>query len=225
MIRIANANTKKEENIVIEIKKAKIEDINIIKEKKNEIEKNKKYELITKLLSTIIETYEKHPSNYFTTLNIKNVASIIKDINNNNKRNKDEIFEIFQIQKEKQDILLKEGLKKLEVLENRLKEIVNVRLGISLDRDKIKIDLNDKNVLNLELNNLNLDLDVVEFEEINLSRNNISDIKPFKNLNSPKLKKIDLSYNKMSGINQLKEAIDERKKYRLKRVIIYYQLI
>ena len=187
---------QKEENIVLEIKKAEIEDINIIKEKKNEIEKNKKYELTSKLLSTIIETYEKHPSNYFTTLNIKNVAGIINDINNN-KRNKDEIF---QIQKEKYEILLKEGLKKLEVLEKRLKEIVNVKLGISLDGDEIKIDINNKNVLNLDLNNLNL-VKFDELEEINLSRNKISDMEPLKNFKSTNLKKIDLSYNKICSIS------------------------
>ena len=207
---------QKEENIVIEIKKAKIEDINIIKEKKKEIENNKKYELASKLLSTIIETYEKHPSNYFTTLNIKNVASIINDINNN-KRNKDEIFEIFQMQKNKYEILLKEGLKKLEVLENRLKEIVNVKLGISLDGDEIKIDLNNKNVLNLDLNYLNLDLKFGELEEINLCRNNISNMEPLKSFKSPNLKKIDLSYNKISSINPLKEAINEQKKISLKK--------
>jgi len=61
-----------------EIRKANKEDIERIKDKKIKLIKNKEVkevqEYLIKLLDTLIDIYEKHPHNYFNTINIKNVS-------------------------------------------------------------------------------------------------------------------------------------------------------
>ena len=92
-------------------------------------------------------------------------------------------------------------LNKLNRLEKKILGYFNNKLNIKLTGKEVKIDLNNKNIGNIELNLLS-SVDFKELEEINLSHNNISDIEPLKNFK--KLKNIDLSFNKINNINSLK---------------------
>ena len=66
-----------------EIKEANKENIEKIKDKKGELIKNKELqEYLIKLLDTLIDTYEKHPHNYFNTINIKNISKNFNEVNN-----------------------------------------------------------------------------------------------------------------------------------------------
>ena len=185
--------------------------------------------LIAKLLNTIFETYEKHPSNYFHTLNINNLVDIIKNKNVNNNYEymlneqrkiyegtlKEQIEKYENILKEERDKqakdkeLLKKALNKIKFLEKQILEIVNVKLDVKLVGDEIKIDLNNKNVKNIDLKLLSL-VPFKKLEEMNLSNNDISDIEPLKNFKSP-LKKLDLSFNKINELKPLKEIIEKQK--------------
>ena len=172
-----------------EIKDPNIKYIKLIKGKKAILEKNIELEeYLIKLFDTIITYYEKHPSNYYNSINISNIAnSIIKDDNKNN-------------------ILLE----KINQLEKKILDILNVKLGVELKGDEIAINLNNKNVGNIELNLLS-EVGFKNLKEINLSKNNISDIEPIKNFKTTKLQKIDLSSNKIKDVNALKPVLDKNK--------------
>ena len=86
-------------------------------------------------------------------------------------------------------------------LQQKILFYFNNKLNIELTGKEIKLDLNNKNIGNIELNLLS-GVDFKNIEEINLSHNNISDIEPLKNFKN--LKKVDLSFNKINNINGLK---------------------
>jgi Leucine-rich repeat (LRR) protein len=90
---------------------------------------------------------------------------------------------------------------KLNKLQQNILFYFNNTLNIELTGKEIKLDLNNKNIGNIELNLLS-GVDFKNIEEINLSHNNISDIEPLKNFKN--LKKVDLSFNKINNINELK---------------------
>ena len=75
---------------------------------------------------------------------------------------------------------------------------MNLKLNFKILDNEIQIILNEKIIGNIKLDLFSGD-PFKNLEEINLSNNNISNIEPLKNFD--KIKKIDLSYNK---INQLK---------------------
>ena len=104
----------------------------------------------------------------------------------------------------------------LSKLEAKVKDFFNVKLKLNLTGNEIKLDLNNKNIDNIELNLLSC-VDFKNLEEINLSHNNISNIEPLKDFNSPKLKKLDLSFNKINNISPFKEI--SKKKIKLNLLI------
>ena len=90
---------------------------------------------------------------------------------------------------------------KLNKLQQKILFYFNNKLNIELTGKEIQLDLNNRNIGNIELNLLS-GVDFKNIEEINLSHNNISDIEPLKNFKN--LKKVDLSFNKINNINELK---------------------
>ena len=140
---------------------------------------------------------------------IINNYQINNNIDNNNDIYDDEYNSFFMtsVKKSKNDNkkdLIMLLLNKLNKLENKVLEFLNVKLNINLTKEEIKIDLNNKNIGNIELNLLS-SVEFNNLEEINLSNNNISDIEFVKDFNAPKLKKLDLSFNKISNISPLKD--------------------
>ena len=87
-------------------------------------------------------------------------------------------------------------LNKLNNLQKKIIELLNVQLKIKLTGKEIKIDLNNKNIGNIEFNLLSC-MEFNNLEELNLSHNSISDLGSLKYFNIPKIKKLDLSFNKI----------------------------
>ena len=100
-------------------------------------------------------------------------------------------------------------INKIDRLEKKIKEYFNLKFGIELKGNEIKINLNGKNIGNIGFN-LFTALEFKNLEEIDLSNNNISNIEALKDFSTPKLKKIDLSHNKISDIKVLKEISQEK---------------
>ena len=67
----------------------------------------------------------------------------------------------------------------------------------------MKIDLNHRNIGNVEINLLS-GLEFENLEELNLSHNNITNPDFIKDFNLKKLKKLDLSFNRINRINEYK---------------------
>ena len=169
-----------------EIKKGKNCDIERIKDKKGELTKNKELlECLIKLLDTLIDTYEKHPHNYFNTINIKNVSRNIYQLNAQKKEN---------------------IMEKLNTLEKKILEFFNQKLKITLNGKEKIINLNNKGIGNIELELLTR-VKFENLEELYLNNNNIEKIDSLKDLYSPNLKKLDLSNNKIHDITPLKENV------------------
>jgi len=78
--------------------------------------------------------------------------------------------------------------------------ILNDKLNIKLTGEEKILNLEKKEIGNNELDLLCI-IQFKKLEELILRNNNISDISPLINLNSPKLRKIDLSINKIMNIN------------------------
>ena len=204
-------------NQLAKIGPANYKDIETIKNKKKILIKNKElHDYLIKLLDTLIETYEKHPSNYYNSLNIKNVANNIVDSDNlfnkiiaklDSLKNKDDI-----------DILLNDKI--VEEFKNFQKRIINYI------NDKLKVAINGKEK-NLILQNKKIDdhllslLTMIKFdflEELDLSKNDIENLDSLGNFKAKKLKKIDLSFNKINNIDSLKEIISKKVLSKVKEI-------
>jgi len=148
------------------------------------------------LLAKDIEDIKNHIINYHQSNNCE------KDKNS---------FLSTEINKETNDNKKDMIISLLSKLEAKVKDFFNVKLKLNLTGNEIKLDLNNKNIGNIELNLLSC-VDFKNLEEINLSHNNISDIEPLNDFNSPKLKKLDLSFNKINNISPFKEISKKKNK-------------
>ena len=184
--------TLKESKDKLEDKKKYIEDSKkVFQEMKKKLDKLAENlvmeEKIIKLLDTLIQTYEKHPSNYYHSINLKNVAEINYDFNYE-KLNFNEIT------------LDKEGIiKKLNDLELKVEDIISKKYNINCNSEDINLERKGINDLELKLISCGK---YPNAKNINLSHNDITDVKNILSLYAPKAKKFDLSYN---GINNIKE--------------------
>ena len=166
-----------------EITQPKKEDINTLVEKKNSLIKYKEIiDYLIKILATSIETYEKHPKNYYNMINIQNIANSIKN------QSREKI------------------IRKFENVHQKILNYFNQKLKIEIKPDSIKIDLGNKNLDNIDLN-LICEVPFDNLEELNLRNNNITDIKFIKNLKAKNLKKLDLSFNKLNNIEPIKNSL------------------
>ena len=95
-------------------------------------------------------------------------------------------------------------INKLDNLEKKVINFLNIELEVNITGEEIKIDLNKKNITNIELKLLSC-ITFKNLQEINLSNNKIDNIEILKDFNCPKLKSINLSNNKIQNIESLKE--------------------
>ena len=149
-------------------------------EKSIELLKTKRDNLlyIMKFIDTIINIYEKDPCNIYNNINIEKLA------NNNINQNKTKAL-----------------LAKFNNLQNKILSYLNVKYKVDLKADQIEINLNGKNIENLDLKLL-LSIEFENLLNLYLSNNNITDIDSLKDFISHKLKKIDLSFNKIKDVSQ-----------------------
>ena len=94
-------------------------------------------------------------------------------------------------------------MNKIQNLEKKILNKLNVEYKVNLTGEELKIDLNGKNVDNIGLELL-CSIPYKNVEEIDLGNNNISNIEAVKNLNSPNLKILILRNNKIKDIEPLK---------------------
>ena len=164
-------------------------DIQIIKNKNLELkDRIKSLRIMIKMNNILLNTYEKHPENYYNNKNISNVANSII--------NKGGI--VSNIDERESDI-------RMQKIEKMLLEILNNKLGINLKGDETSIDLSNKSIGDTEFR-LFTSITFKNLETLNLQKNNISDIDSLSVFNSPKLKMIDLSSNQISNIFCLRNA-------------------
>ena len=186
---------------IVEIESPLKEQIEIIRNKIYNLKKQKELnEYLIKLLDTLITTYEKHPSNYYNSINIKNVSKDINEkMNMNFKIYKNDDFNITYKEEKADNNFL---LKKIEHLERKILNILNTTLDVNLTGDEISINLNGKNVGNLDLGLL-CSVKFQNLQLMDLSNNRISNLDELKNLDSPYLRQLILNHNQIKDIQPL----------------------
>jgi hypothetical protein len=169
------------------------EKIDILKkERENLIRQKNLIEHLIKFIETVLITYSKHASNYFHYININNLANSII-------LRKNYLFNREQL------------IAKLDDLERLARHYLNVKLKIELTGNELSINLNNKNITNIDLQILS-EIYFKNVESMHLNHNNISDIAPLKNFKSPNLKLVDFSFNKIENINSFKEFSEKKQK-------------
>ena len=107
-------------------------------------------------------------------------------------------------------------LNKINLLQKKILNFINIALNMNLKGDETKLDLSYKNI---DDNTLNLftGIKLKNIEDLNLSHNNISNVKIIKKLNLKKIIKLDLSFNKINKIeNPVKDINEIIKKRKIK---------
>ena len=155
---------------------------NKIKELKNNIDIENH---IVILLDGLLKTYQSHPSNYFHSINITNIAKSLRQ-SNNERQNFERSYKKYKTIKDQENssMILLNKFNKLE------KKVFNL-IG-----DEEIINLSGKNIGNKIFEQICI-IEFTNLKKINLSHNNISNIDSLNNFNSPLLKELDLSNNKI----------------------------
>ena len=193
---ICNKDITCENHDLQNFEEASKNDIDDLLNERNKLLKDKELlEYYIALINTLLKTYFEHPKNYYHIINIKNMAEIITK-NHENQLN----------------IVNREALiAKIDNLEQAALNYLNVKFKIELKGDEIVIDLNGKNVTNIDFGLLS-EINFKNAEKMILNHNNISDISPLRNFKSPKLKYLDLSYNKINDITAFKQISQKEQK-------------
>ena len=166
------------------ITEPKKEDIKTLKGKKESLIKYKEIiDYLIKILETSIETYENHPKNYYNSINIQNIANSI------NNRDRERV------------------LVKFENVHQKILNYFNQKLKTEIKPDAKKIDLDNKNLDNTDLNLIS-EVPFDNLEELNLKNNKFTDLKFLNNLKAKNLKTLDLSFNKLNGIKEIKDSLE-----------------
>ena len=162
--------------------KPDLENIRILIEERNNLIKAKNLiEHLIKFIETILTTYFKHSANYYHYININNLTNSII-FKNNYKLNREEL------------------ISKFDDLERLARHYINLKLKIELTGNELCINLNNRNIQNIDLHLLS-EIYLKNTEKMYLSNNNINDISFLNNLKCPKLKFLDLSHNNIWNIN------------------------
>ena len=115
-------------------------------------------------------------------------------------------------------------LSKMNGLEKKILNFFNDKFGTNLQLEDNKLVLTNKNIGNEELELLS-HVEFPNLEDIDLSHNKISKIEPLKNFSSEKIKRIDLSYNNINDIKPLKDALNDKKFPKIQDIILEYNKI
>ena len=164
----------------------------LIEERESLIKAKNLIEHLIKFIETILTTYFKHTANYYHYININNLANSII-LKNNYKFNREQL------------------IAKLDDLERLARHYLNVKLKIELTGNELSINLNNKNITNVDFQLLS-EIKFKNAKIMSLNNNIISDITPLKNFKSPNLKVIDLSFNKIENINSFKDFSKKEQK-------------
>ena len=154
--------------------------------------------LFNKLITIILKTYEKYKNNYYHCKNITNFAkflknSILDDYNN------------FSIDDDNFEIKMKRLIKSADNNKQKLFDIFNNLYRTNIKEDDKKINLRYKKIGDLGLKLL-CRLQLKNLEKLILINNDIENIDDLKYLNCPKLKVLNLGYNKIEKIDVFNEV-------------------
>ena len=182
---------------------------NKIKELKNNIDIENH---IVILLDGLLKTYQSHPSNYFHSINITNIAKSLRQ-SNNERLNFERSYKKYKTIKDEENSSKIKLINKVNKLEKKVFNLIG---------DEEIINLSWKNIGNKVFEQICV-IEFINLKKLNLSNNNISNIDSLKLLNSPHLKELDLSHNKILELKPFDELSLKSKE--LENVDLSFNLI
>ena len=162
--------------------------INLFKidpKKKIIVHKNKILSDIIRFNELILHTYEQFPDNYFHMINLSNLAN---SINVENSRNSKELESAFR----GLELKIKERKKAIEEFNKKYK--------LSLNGYEESLSLNNKG-LNDDDFKLISQIHFPNLKDLDISKNNIKDISPLKNIDTSNLEYLYMNDNKIENID------------------------
>ena len=153
--------------------------------------------LFQKLLSLIINSYEKYPNNYYNCINVTNLANFLRGsiLLNPKTSPKDQNFEA----------KINKLLDSFEKNKMKLIEVFNQLYGTNITIDDEKINLRDKRIGDIGLKLLSK-LELRKLKKLILVNNNISNIDDLKYFICTDLKTLNLGYNNIRDIDIFNEV-------------------
>lgn len=167
---------------------------------------------LIKINDLIITSQSKYSFNYFHNMNLRVVSNsflktdlFLNEINEYKEKlklNKSIYSSFLHPVAQAQKVIknLKEDIEK----QKKLLEEFNEKYKTNLDGNEISINLNDKNIDDSGFELL-AKIKFARVEKIKMRRNFITKIEPLKKICNKKTKKVDLSFNKIVGLNDLND--------------------
>lgn len=168
--------------------KPKKKDIQILKDKNNELKKKiKSLRLLIKINDILVNTYEKQPKNYMNNKNIVRLSSMLNNEDIENQSNIDD----------------NENVKRIKEIQRSNLGLFNERLNCLIKGNETFIRLSFKQIDDFDLK-IFTTINFRNLEELYLNNNSINDLSLFSKCNFPYLKVMDLSHNKITDLTTLR---------------------
>ena len=179
--------------------------------KKIILEKNKLLSSIIKFNELILNTYEKHPDNYFHIINVATLAESIIAENSRNSRELEDALKNLETKLKHRKSAIENFNKKFKTAFNGQEEILILRKKEMNDEDfKLLTKIGFSRLKHLDLSE-NKITDISDLKTINTSNlsylsfndNNIKSISVLESLDLSNLKELGLKNNKISDVSTL----------------------
>ena len=154
------------------------------------IKKNKLLADIIRFNQLILNTYDKFQYNYF---HIKSLINVGKSIEEENKRDALKI-----------EYLISGFEKNLKAQEKALDVLGDKKYNLGFEGNEVKLSLRNRNLDEVGLKMLS-QIQFIGLKEIDISKNGIKTIEIFKDMNLPHLEYLNISENNIVDIKPLKE--------------------
>ena len=181
------------------------------RKKKIILEKNKLLSSIIKFNELILNTYEKHPDNYFHIINVATLAESIIAENSRNSRELEDALKNLETKLKHRKSAIENFNKKFKTAFNGQEEILILRKKEMNDEDfKLLTKIGFSRLKHLDLSE-NKITDISDLKTINTSNlsylsfndNNIKSISVLESLDLSNLKELGLKNNKISDVSTL----------------------
>ena len=178
------------------------------------VERNKVLSELIKFNNLILNTYRKHPDNYFHKMNVNMLADLIQAENSRNPKELENIFKELELKVNLKNKAIKEFKNKynLEIKGNEEKLILRNK-GIDNNALKLLTNIILYNLKEIDLSfNKIRNIDNLQYlysgllEYLSLNDNSIEDIKALENMDLSNLKELNLQNNQIKQFQSLIDA-------------------
>ena len=160
-------------------------------------QKNEQLKKIIKFNEVIISNIENHQNNYFYLKNLKNIC---RSLEKENLRDPNDLK------------FLSTALKNENDISNKVIDKFYDEKKIKIEKEAENLSLSNKKINDENIKSISLII-FIQLKDIDLSYNEITNIRPLCRAKLPTLEKLNLSFNKINNIKPLSEINSTKLKY------------